>query len=135
MVMGYWARHGANIDSVASNPQTIESALYDRAVKGISGASLVQYANEHGFDAYAMSAELTQILAAVKLGRPIIACVKPTGMRGSALHYVVLVGYQPSGGHLVVHDSAKGPGIPMRVADFEREWKASGHWTMIATPR
>jgi ABC-type bacteriocin/lantibiotic exporter with double-glycine peptidase domain len=135
MVMGFWARHGAKIDPIASNPQTIESALYDRAVKGIRGDSLVKYANEHGFDAHAISAELARILAPLQMGQPVIACIKPAGMRGRALHYVVLVGYQQSGGYLVVHDSAKGPGISMQLPDFERQWKASGHWMMIATPR
>jgi predicted double-glycine peptidase len=134
MVAAYWSRRGAKIDAEVMDPEIVQQELYDRAKKGISGDSMVQYLNQHGFTASAVSAEYADLRQQLDHDHPVIVCLKPIE-RNRPLHFVVVVEYEERNGYILVNDSSKGPGIPIKLAAFEREWQATSHWALFASPK
>ena len=70
--------------------------------------------------------------AAIGAGRPLIAALKPGS--GSSLHYVVVAGLDQPQQLVLVNDPAQRKLLKEDQSQFEREWKAAGHWTLLAVP-
>ena len=68
----------------------------------------------------------------VAKGRPLIAALQPGA--GLPLHYVVIAGIDPEAHVVLLNDPAQRKLLKEDEAQFERAWKATDHWTLLALP-
>ena len=143
MLMQYWEHQDrkalrlsavrANEISSASDVGHIQQELYSKPAHGIYASDLQQYLKTHGFATYVVHGDLALLAHHIERGRPLIVALKPT--MASALHYVVVAGVDPSEHTVVVNDPAQRKLLKTDSAALEKEWQATGNWTLLALPR
>ena len=130
MVMQYWVRQTPGLDAAASAAERIDRALRPKS-GGLSGEALRRYFEANGFSAYVFDGEIADLRDHTSKGRPVIVCLGPAA-RGE-LHFVVVAGVDAD--RVIINDPARGKNIGQPLAEFLREWKASGDWALLAVPR
>jgi ABC-type bacteriocin/lantibiotic exporter with double-glycine peptidase domain len=131
MVMQYWIRQGIQLDPLLADGDRIYEQM-GSPKKGISGQALKQYLERQGFQAFVIDGEMKDLRDHMEKGRPLVVCLAPRATRGP-LHYVVVVGLSDS--DVTFHDPSRGKLITESLDRFQREWKATGNWTLLAVPR
>lgn len=132
MVMAWWKSHGhAPANPEADDVAIIHKAVYSPKSKGTSAAEMQRYFRRQGFRAYGFPGNWTDLKEHLAKGRPLIVALRPRGQR--QLHYVVVSGLSET--QVLVHDPALKPFGAMNRAEFEEQWAASEHWTLLALPR
>jgi ABC-type bacteriocin/lantibiotic exporter with double-glycine peptidase domain len=132
MVMQYWQQQLDKPATDAAQYAQIEHALYAPQAHGIYASAMQRYFAQNGYRAFAFTGDAAALQEHLAKGRPLIAALKPGA--GSTLHYVVVVGIDPGRGTLLVNDPAQRKLLTEDSARFEREWAATGHWTLLAVP-
>jgi ABC-type bacteriocin/lantibiotic exporter with double-glycine peptidase domain len=134
MVMQYWERERAPGSPVASDPHRILQKLQRGEAKGIFASAMERYLQRAGYRTFAFQGEWADFREQLHKGRPLIVALKPRGL-GAALHYVVVTGLDEEEELVFVHDPAQRKLLGMERGDFEKGWKASGNWTLLALPK
>ena len=70
----------------------------------------------------------------MRKGRPLIAALKPSGS-GKSLHYVVVVGLDPEQDLISLNDPWQRKLLKQDRTDFEKQWRATGQWTLLTLPQ
>lgn len=122
MVLGYWGK--AEVDAAA-----IHQRLYDARARGVYASAIHRYVREAGFASYAFRGEWSDLEQHLGKGRPLILGLKPG--RGD-LHYVVATGLE--GDAVLLHDAADRRFVKRSRAEFEKQWRGTGNWTLLALP-
>jgi ABC-type bacteriocin/lantibiotic exporter with double-glycine peptidase domain len=121
------------VDSSA-DAERIRQALYSRKARGIYASDLERYLQQHGFRTFAFQGQWSDLQQHLEKGRPLIVALKPnTG--DASLHYVVVAGLDGEQHLILVNDPAQRKLLQQESADFEKEWKGAGNWTLLAVPR
>lgn len=131
MVMQYWSAQGASVDRGAAEEEAVYRALAPAPGVGSSGQSLKRYLEGHGFEAYLFDGEVSDLQHHLDKGRPVIVCLAPRGLKAQ-LHYVVVVGLTAKA--VMLHDPVRGKLTAEDRGSFERQWKATGDWALLAVP-
>jgi phage anti-repressor protein len=63
----------------------------------------------------------------------LIVCLQPGGK--APLHYVVVVGLDSQREAVLMNDSQRGKLLRMERAEFEKEWRRTNDWTLLAIPQ
>ncbi|HLY43353.1 MAG TPA: C39 family peptidase [Terracidiphilus sp.] len=133
MVMQYWQRH-QSVQAVNADAQYahIEKALLFGDEKGIFASDMTDYFLQHGFAAFTFTGDLSLLQHHLHEGRPLIVALRP----GShvPLHYVVVAGVNEGEHTVLLNDPAQRKLLKQDESAFEREWKATGNWTLLAVP-
>ena len=129
MVMQYWAMQSGR--SPDADAVTIQRALYSRDAHGIYASAMETYLQQNGFGTFVLSGTWADLQHHLAKGRPLIVAIKPSGEK--ALHYVVVAGIDSD--VLLLNDPARRKLLKYARSDFEREWKATSNWTLLAIPR
>ncbi|HVC48528.1 MAG TPA: C39 family peptidase [Terracidiphilus sp.] len=132
MVMQYWERHEGRPTSAAADPEQILRVLYAKQAHGIYASAMVDYLKANGYRTFAFTGDWAMVADHLRHGRPLIAAVRPEGSH--ALHYVVVAGVEPERHVVVVNDPEQRRLMKVDETIFEHEWKATGHWTLLAVP-
>jgi uncharacterized protein YvpB len=132
MVMQYWEQHEGRPAQPEAEPGRILDALYSNKAHGIYATALVHYLQQNGFRTFVFAGQPSDLQRELALGRPLIAALKPEP--GSSLHYVVVAGLDQSQRVVLVNDPAQRKLLKDDQLQFEREWKATGNWTLLAVP-
>lgn len=132
MVMQYWQQHQGQPASPDAQAEHILRALHSDAAHGIFASDMVRYFQQNGYRTFAFSAEWADLEPQLEKGRPLIAALKPDS--GQSLHYVVVAGVDPEHQLVLLNDPAQRKLLKEDKSRFEREWKAAGHWTLLAVP-
>jgi ABC-type bacteriocin/lantibiotic exporter with double-glycine peptidase domain len=132
MVMQYWELHLGRPPNPASGPAQILRALYSSSAHGIYASAMVRYFDRNGYRAFAFAGNTSDLERQLRLGRPLIAALKPDS--GSSLHYVVVAGLDQPQQLVLVNDPAQRKLLKVDQSEFEREWNAAGHWLLLAIP-
>lgn len=114
------------------DPRQIHAELYVPSRRGIPAAAMEQYLKDAGFQAFAFRGEWQDLAQHLSKGRPLIACLGPTGQ--TAFHYVVVAGVDTAAGAVFVNDPARRKLTRLSRAEFERAWSRAGNWTLLAVP-
>lgn len=138
MVMQYWQQHRANNTNPDADANrfteyaAIEQALLSRDAHGIYASDMKQYFLEHGYTAFTFAGDMSLIQHHIRAGRPLIVALKP----GShvPLHYVVVAGTDEDGHTVLLNDPAQRKLLKQDDSAFEKDWKATGYWTLLAVP-
>ncbi len=132
MVMQYWEQHQGQPVRPEAEPALILRALYSGPAHGIYASAMVRYFQQNGYRAFAFSGQPADLVNQLQQGRPLIAALKPGP--GPSLHYVVVVGLDETQKLVLVNDPAQRKLLKEGQSQFEREWKAAGHWILLAVP-
>ncbi len=132
MVMQYWDQHRGQSVRPEAEPAPILRALYSGQAHGIYASAMVSYFQQNGYRAFAFAGRQADLVSQLQQGRPLIAALKPSF--GPLLHYVVVVGLDEPRQLVLVNDPAQRKLLKEDQSQFEREWKATGHWILLAVP-
>jgi len=132
MVMQYWLRQqGRSADTIA-DPVHIQHVLYSSNAHGAYAFEMEHYFQQSGFRTFTIRGEWEDLNEHLQKGRPLIVALKPGP--GGDLHYVVVTGLDSSQGLVLMNDPAQRKLLKQDRASFEREWSATGKWTLLALP-
>ena len=129
MVMQYWARQSGR--SPDADADTIQRAIYSRDAHGIYASAMQKYFQQNGFRTFVIAGTWGDLDHHLQRGRPLIVAFKPSGEH--ALHYAVAAGIDKD--ILLLNDPARRKLFKYTRSDFEREWKATSNWTLLALPQ
>jgi ABC-type bacteriocin/lantibiotic exporter with double-glycine peptidase domain len=132
MVMQYWEQHQGQSVRPEAEPSQIFRSLYSEPAHGIYASAMERYFQQNGYRAFAFAGKWTDVESELQKGRPLIAALKSSS--GPALHYVVVVGLDARQQLVLVNDPAQRKLLQEDASRFEREWKAAGHWLLLAVP-
>jgi predicted double-glycine peptidase len=127
MVLEYW-NAGA-----AAPVEDIQQRLYSAAAGGIFTQDMVRYFEAQAYRAFVFRAEWEDLEQHISKGRPLIVCLERNA-RGVPLHYVVVAGIDPVQNLVLVNDPAQRKLLSMSRSEFERGWRATDNWTLLAVP-
>lgn len=134
MVMQYWlAQQGRPIGDSAQAAQ-IQRELYVPGAEGIYATAMERYFREHEFRTFSFRGDWELLEQHLQKGRPLIAALKPSASVGE-LHYVVVVGLNTGQDLLLLNDPARRKLFKQDRSDFEKQWSATGQWTLLALPQ
>ena len=134
MVMQYWSRQQAHPTGAAAEAGEIQRALYSEQAHGILASAVEDYFRKNGYEAFAFAGEWQDLKEHVRKGRPLMVALRPLG-NGKELHYVVVVGVDDDRHLVLVNDPAERKLLPFERVEFEKAWKATDDWTLLAVPR
>ena len=127
MVMAYWKL------AATPNVDEIHSELYSKQAGGIFARDIEKYLRLRGYRVFTFHGEWIDLEQHIAKGRPLIVCLERNA-RGVPLHYVVVAGVDPLQSLVLVNDPAQRKLLSMSRQDFERRWKATENWTLLAVP-
>jgi ABC-type bacteriocin/lantibiotic exporter with double-glycine peptidase domain len=130
MVMQYWNRQHSGQPAIPT-AEEIQRALYSRRARGIYASELERYLRQQGFRTFAIRGEWTDLEQHLENGRPLIVALHSGH---DAFHYVVVTGLDRQQELVLKHDPAERKLLKQHRSDFEKEWKATGNWTLLAVP-
>ena len=132
MLLQYWSGKNVAIPAERSDPAEIQRMLYSRDAHGIYASAMEQYLRDSGFRVFAFRGQWSDLQPHLSQGRPLIVSVKP-GAR-SPLHYVVVAGLDWQREAAFLNDPARGKLLRIERRDFEKAWRSTGNWTLLAVP-
>lgn len=134
MVMQYWLKQQGRMTTPEAEATEIQRILYSRQAHGIYASELEQYLQQHGFRVFAFRGEWAGLRHHLEKGRPLIVALKPAA-GSTPLHYVVVTGIDWQQELVMVNDPAVRKLLKHSRSSFERQWKATGNWTLLAVPQ
>ena len=134
MVMQYWLKQQGGSASDSPDVTEIQRALYVPGAHGIYASAMERYFQQHGFRTFSFSGEWNDLQQHLQKGRPLIVALKPSGA-DVPLHYVVVVGLDWEQGLLLLNDPAQRKLLKQDRSGFEKQWSATGKWTLLALPQ
>ena len=132
MVMQYWAAQRYPVEAARADAERIHQVLKPDSKKGVAGKAIREYFETNGFSAYVFDAEIGDLRQHFEKGRPLIVCFAPSGP-GGPLHYAVVVGISDTA--VFLNDPARGKLTQESLQSFERSWKLTRNWALLAVPR
>jgi hypothetical protein len=122
-----------NAAGVGVTPEALTAQVYLPARKGSLQVEMLGAARRHGMVAYELAPSLTDLLAEVAAGNPVLV-LEDFGVPIYPLwHYAVVVGYDLDAGKIILRSGVKRRET-MPLVLFERLWSHAGHWAMLALP-
>ncbi len=134
MVMQYWLKQQGRSASDSAQATQIQRTLHVPGADGIYASAMERYFQEHGFRTFSFRGEWKDLQQHLQKGRPLIVALKPSGGDGS-LHYVVVAGMDSEQGILLLNDPARRKLLKQDRSSFEKQWSATGKWTLLALPQ
>ena len=132
MVMQYWQLQKGQPGNPTAGAEQIQRALHSDAAHGIYASDMERYFQQNGYATYTFAGEWPDLKQHLTKGRPLIVALKPGST--APLHYVVVAGLDQEHGLVLVNDPAQRKLLKEDRSRFEQEWKAAGHWTLLALP-
>lgn len=121
MVFRYWGE-------VHADPREF-APIVDRRAGGIANGALVDAVRRRGWQAVELAGGSAGLQARLAARQPVVVLIAD---RGPRYHYVVAVGKTADA--VVIHDPAWGPSRAIKDVEFDRVWRASGHWGLVILP-
>ena len=133
MVIAYWQKQQGRENDRAGDVNYIQQALYSKQAHGIRASQLQDYFEQQGFETHVFSGDAGLLAHHVARGRPLIAALQPAAR--APLHYVVIAGIESDHHTVLINDPAGRKLLKVGLSNFESQWRATGHWTLLAVPR
>jgi uncharacterized protein YvpB len=132
MVMQYWKKQQQK--TADADPLEIQRTLYSRQGHGIYASDLEEYFRQHGYQTFSFSGTWSDLQQHLEKGRPLIVALKPSKLESSR-HFVVVTGLDTGRGLVLMNDPAQRKLLRQERPEFEKEWRATGQWTLLALPQ
>ncbi len=122
-----------NWSGVAVTPEALTPQIYLPARKGALALELIAAARRHGRVPYVLRPELEALLAEVAAGHPVLVLQNLGFGWLPRWHYAVVIGFDLKHEEVVLRSGALARRVtPLAV--FERTWRRSDYWAMVALP-
>ena len=131
MILEYWNAHGARIDRRRADAPAIQKRLYSPRARGIFASDMQNYLKGSGFQVFVLAGSWMDLEENLRQGRPLIVSLEPGGR---SRHYVVVTGIDWQRDAVFMHDPARGKLLRVERADFEKQWRSSRNWMLLAVP-
>ena len=131
MILQYWQH--VQSQAATANAEQIQQMLYSSKAHGIYASDLERYLDDHGYQTFAFRGEWSDLKEHLKKGRPLIVALKPP--RQAEFHYVVVTGVDWIQDLVLTNDPSERKLLKQTRFDFEKQWKATNNWTLLAVPR
>jgi len=131
MVLRYWQGKNISVSEERADPVKIQRELYASKPKGIYASDMERYLRQSGFEVYAFRGEWSDLRSQVGQGRPLIAGLRP---KSAPAHYVVIVGVDPQDTAVLLNDPERGKLLRVERSEFEKGWRGTEGWTLLAVP-
>lgn len=132
MLMQYWAAQSGSAPQGSSEVDTIQQELYSAKDHGILASAMERYLRQNGYSVFTIRGTWSDLESQLRKGRPLIVAVRPQGQR--KLHYVIVDGVDPDRELVMMNDPAERKLLTQERAGFERDWKATHNWLLLAVP-
>ena len=133
MVMQFWQRQQGLAPTAIPDAPEIQLSLYSSKAHGIYASDLEGYFEQHRYRAFAFAGRVEDLQDHLAKGRPLIVALKPPAQ--TPIHYVVVAGFDPANNLVLVNDPAERKLLQRELSTFEKEWKGTGNWTLLAVPQ
>jgi predicted double-glycine peptidase len=133
MLIQYWSEKGKAVPAERADPAAIQEKLYSKKARGILSSDMARYLRESGFRTFAISGEWGDLRQHLSQGRPLIVGLQPPS-KNAPFHYVVVTGVDWAHDAVFVNDPARGKLLRVVRGEFEKEWRATGNWMLLAVP-
>jgi ABC-type bacteriocin/lantibiotic exporter with double-glycine peptidase domain len=134
MVMQYWLHQQGRTADETADAEQIQRTLYSPKAHGIFASAMEHYFRQQGFRTFVFRGDWDELKHNLEQGRPLIVALKPSA-GDVPLHYLVVVGLNWQDGVVLVNDPAQRKLLKQDRPSFEREWDATGKWTLLAVPQ
>jgi predicted double-glycine peptidase len=127
MVMKYWR------PETAVDVDEVQRRLYSAKAGGIYAKDMAGYFEAHGYRVFTFTADWPDLEQHLSKGRPLVVSLEQSSS-GVPLHYVVVAGIDTAANLVLVNDPANRKLLSISRDEFERNWRATGNWTLLAVP-
>lgn len=127
MLLEYWKA------PATPRVEEIQRSLYSKEAKGTYARDMEQYFQSRGFRTFSFKGGWSDLSEHLAKGRPLIVCLERNAI-GVPYHYVVVAGIDDERQLVWINDPADRKLLPARRDDFEKQWRATGYWTLLALP-
>ena len=134
MVMQYWDGKLGRKHAVDADAAVILAEVRSPEAHGIYASSMKSYLEVHGYRTFVVQGTWDDLEQHLQKGRPLIAALKPTG-NGKIFHYVVIAGMDSANNLVMFNDPAGRKLSKLDRRTFEKEWKATDNWALLAVPQ
>lgn len=131
MILQYWQHEQSQ--AATANAEQIQQMLYSSKAHGIYASDLERYLDQHGYRTFGFRGQWSDLKEHLEKGRPLIVALKPP--RQAEFHYVVVTGLDWAQDLVLTNDPAERKLLKQTRFEFEKEWKATNNWTLLAVPR
>jgi ABC-type bacteriocin/lantibiotic exporter with double-glycine peptidase domain len=131
MILQYWQHEQSQ--AATANAEQIQQMLYSSKAHGIYASDLEHYLDQHGYRTFGFRGQWSDLKEHLEKGRPLIVALKPP--RQAEFHYVVVTGLDWEQDLVLTNDPAERKLLKQTRFEFEKEWKATNNWTLLAVPR
>lgn len=116
-----------------ATPEALTPQVYLPARQGSLQAEMLAATRRHGAVAYQLEPVLTNVLAEVADGTPVIV-LQNLGLNWFAVwHYAVVVGYDLDQAKIILRSGRDRLQL-LPMTTFEHTWARSGYWAMVTLP-
>ena len=133
MVMQFWQRQQGRPLTPESDYAEIQRALYSSEGHGMYASEMEHYLQLRGLRTFVFEGTPADLQQHLAKGRPLIVALQPGA--GAPLHYVVVTGIDQENHVVLLNDPAERKLLKQEISRFEKEWKGTRHWTLLAVPR
>ena len=133
MVMQFWQRQQGLAPTAVPDAPDIQLSLYSSKAHGIYASDLERYFEQHRYRAFAFAGRVQDLQDHLAKGRPLIVALQPAPK--TPIYYVVVAGFDPANRLVLVNDPAERKLLQRDLSTFEKEWKGTGNWTLLAVPQ
>lgn len=133
MVMKYWDVKRGQTSGRSADANEILTRLHSPEAHGIYASSMEKYLQQNGYRTFAVSGKWDDLEQHIRKGRPLIVGLQPTG-NSKILHYVVVAGLDSANNLVMFNDPAGRKLSKLDRRTFEKEWKATNNWMLLAVP-
>jgi len=114
-------------------PETLRPQLYLPGRHGSLQVEMLAATRRNGLVAVELRPSLSDLLAELASGNPVIVLQNLAFDWNPVWHYAVAIGYDLDAQRIVLRSGSERR-LEMRLGAFERSWRGSDHWAMLALP-
>jgi ABC-type bacteriocin/lantibiotic exporter with double-glycine peptidase domain len=131
MVMQYWQQKLHQPAQPAADAAVVLREL-PPGRHGVRTTQMAGYFQQHNYRTFTYAGDWDDIEHQIAKGRPLIVALRPQG--DTDLHYVVVAGVDGPEQVVLENDPAQRKLLKEDRPRFEREWRATDNWTLLAVP-
>jgi tetratricopeptide (TPR) repeat protein len=117
----------------AIEPEALRPQVYLPDRHGSLQIEMLAAARRNGFVAIELAPNLSDLLAEIAAGNPVIVLQNLALDWYPAWHYAVAIGYDLKARRITLRSGTERR-LPMPLDTFEHTWRRSGYWAMLALP-
>ena len=114
-------------------PEALKPQVYLPDRQGSLQVEMLAAARRNGFVSVELNPKLSDLLAEIAAGNPVVVLQNLALDWVPAWHYAVAIGYDLQAEQIVLRSGTERR-LELPLSTFERTWQRSGYWAMLALP-